>query len=578
MGWGKMGEWANQCLGLASASARYREVLEVRAKLEDAEQRANDLMGVSTSDSDFIELSDKCLDALVQPNTDEPELTWNMKAGANSLETIEAQLKYVVDIAAKEGAPLLELHVFWKRRFRERFTVSNLLRAALVSVDMKLCITKVQAELRIVYGMLGKLETLLAELNRVRKTGGEHEQDAFIKEAESFLDYHVLQIGGSPPLTPIERMDKLLASYFTGIVVSPEALSHLQNQVPLVYRLGGLRKIGVTIGLGIGLYVITSGIVSEATSEDGLLDNIVENGPPSAAPESAVKLSLAETAEKGVVEAVSKNVTRANTWIQSGTSWSQEHIVEPTRSMFSQMFWNKGSQQRAAREHVVAVKDAKISLRHMIRDHASRSGASEGQIKQQVQELDMSLVSREYESQIQSPIRNAVSGNLLELALIQSQAVKVQLLEAMLQVDTLMEENRFNSQLVILAPSLLVVGALYSFSKWLYKSLVDDTKNKSKERHLLRTHVVTLSTTLARLHDLTELEEEMDIEPERELLEGEISQLTLGLRNILEGSGPGRTGQPYHQLLDDMLGRNGVSTNARALLCNQLLLIVSTDP
>jgi hypothetical protein len=68
-----------------------------------------------------------------------------------------------------------------------------------------------------------------------------------------------------------------------------------------------------------------------------------------------------------------------------------------------------------------------------------------------------------YENEISNPIRNALMGDLLQLALIQVQKQKVDIEKAMAQLDRLLKQNQINFQLLALLPSAI----FFSLSSYL---------------------------------------------------------------------------------------------------------------
>jgi len=237
--------------------------------------------------------------------------------------------------------------------------------------------------------------------------------------------------------------------------------------------------------------------------------------------------------------------------------WAREHLFAPMLSIAQQMFFKTPNEESKRLHDWEAVQDAKASLENMINNHAERTGA--------VGARSLSLVSKSYEQEIQKPIEGIVRGNLLELALIQGQYLKTELLEALLVIDTLLEENKFNTQLVVLAPAILVLGGLFSGVRAVYYRLVDDSNSKAAMDISLREHILELSCIV---NSLSTIKESDDLDE----AEGRVVELILELEDLFRRA---RRHFPHVRgILEHILLRRNLSVQARAQLCNQLLLIV----
>ena len=74
---------------------------------------------------------------------------------------------------------------------------------------------------------------------------------------------------------------------------------------------------------------------------------------------------------------------------------------------------------------VQSVADTEDSLKAMVGNYIDRRGDVTPPVRSaMVQKLDMSVVSRRYEQEIQAPIKGALCGDLIEALLIQVQAMK----------------------------------------------------------------------------------------------------------------------------------------------------------
>ncbi|CEG64716.1 hypothetical protein RMATCC62417_01642 [Rhizopus microsporus] len=88
-------------------------------------------------------------------------------------------------------------------------------------------------------------------------------------------------------------------------------------------------------------------------------------------------------------------------------------------------------------------------------------------LAEDIREGDISVVLREYEKEIKSPLKNAVLGDLLQTILIQVQKTKVDVDLAMSALDKLLRSNELNFAFLAVAPSMLLTWASASWLKGL---------------------------------------------------------------------------------------------------------------
>lgn len=104
-----------------------------------------------------------------------------------------------------------------------------------------------------------------------------------------------------------------------------------------------------------------------------------------------------------------------------------------------------------------------------------------------VKDGDLSTILRAYETQIQHPIKNALVGDILQLALIQVQKTKVDLEIAMAALDKLLRANELNFAFVAVAPTLLIMGGIM-FLIHRYIARAGGVEHKRLKRRLLSLH------------------------------------------------------------------------------------------
>ena len=137
-----------------------------------------------------------------------------------------------------------------------------------------------------------------------------------------------------------------------------------------------------------------------------------------------------------------------------------EHTIEPLKVMYSELFESKKNQKEI---NVESLKQEVSSLASMIESFEmdySTSNLNSTQIhkiKERAQNQDMSVLMDSYEKDIQNPMYSITKGSLLRNVLIQVQKMKVEVSTLMVQVDDLVDANRFNLELVALIPGILAM-------------------------------------------------------------------------------------------------------------------------
>ncbi|KAI9272510.1 ATP synthase regulation protein NCA2-domain-containing protein [Sporodiniella umbellata] len=86
-----------------------------------------------------------------------------------------------------------------------------------------------------------------------------------------------------------------------------------------------------------------------------------------------------------------------------------------------------------------------------------------------IHEGDISVVLKEYEREIKSPLKNVIAGDLLRAMLIQVQKTKVDVDLAMSALDKLLKSNELNFAFLAVAPSMLLTWASASWMKNVFR-------------------------------------------------------------------------------------------------------------
>ncbi|GAN08581.1 ATP synthase regulation protein NCA2 [Mucor ambiguus] len=125
------------------------------------------------------------------------------------------------------------------------------------------------------------------------------------------------------------------------------------------------------------------------------------------------------------------------------------------------------------------------SLERMVigfaKDNLHMSEHQLSQLAINVREGDMSVLLKEYEKEIKNPLRNVITGDLLQTILIQVQKTKVDVDLAMSALDKLLKSNELNFAFLAVAPSMLLTWASVS---WFRNTIQGRSQQKMKKTGL----------------------------------------------------------------------------------------------
>jgi nuclear-control-of-ATPase protein 2 len=95
--------------------------------------------------------------------------------------------------------------------------------------------------------------------------------------------------------------------------------------------------------------------------------------------------------------------------------------------------------------------------------NANEKKKYENILNSRANQLDMSIVMKRYENEISQPIVNLARGELMRSVLIQLQKLKVDTESTIVELDTLIEENDLNLQLLATVPGILLLSPIIFF-------------------------------------------------------------------------------------------------------------------
>ncbi|KAI9506068.1 ATP synthase regulation protein NCA2-domain-containing protein [Coemansia spiralis] len=157
-------------------------------------------------------------------------------------------------------------------------------------------------------------------------------------------------------------------------------------------------------------------------------------------------------------------------WLASGLvtlrNYILQYILQPLRSGYETIRYGKHTYNVVTQE---SLQSDFNSLEDMVVGFAKRFGNVDPvEIRQRVENGDLSDVMRVYSQEMQQPFRNAVFGDLVQAILIQIQKVKVDVGQTMAALDKLLKSNELNFLLLSTVPATLTI---YATTSWIVNGL-----------------------------------------------------------------------------------------------------------
>ena len=191
-----------------------------------------------------------------------------------------------------------------------------------------------------------------------------------------------------------------------------------------------------------------------------------------------------------------------------------EHLREPLTAMSQEVLRSDPVELREGDATEAALQDATVSMRNMLQQWLADKAASGAlppqadgtpfsteQLQDMAQSMDLQLMSRQYEAEIQHPLRNAAGGDLVQLMLMQVQFIKVEALQQVAAMEGILRQNHFNTQVLATIPAVIVgyvalqatAAALRRVGQWVpalgarFAPGADLPAVRGEMRHLCRT-------------------------------------------------------------------------------------------
>ncbi|KAF1332885.1 Nuclear control of atpase protein 2, partial [Globisporangium splendens] len=160
-----------------------------------------------------------------------------------------------------------------------------------------------------------------------------------------------------------------------------------------------------------------------------------------------------------------------------------EHMIEPIHGfvwMYRAIVGEVILNQKPEIQDPGALLDTKLSLQRMLSDFVkdTNPSVSKEELQRVMDEMDMSVVSLQYEKQLASAVRNLMSGDIVRMLLIQVQFIKKELMVAMGAIDELMHANQLNLQIMATVPTFIVFGGVYTLAKNVFAYIYKRTSER----------------------------------------------------------------------------------------------------
>ncbi|KAJ3012623.1 Nuclear control of ATPase protein 2 [Thoreauomyces humboldtii] len=171
----------------------------------------------------------------------------------------------------------------------------------------------------------------------------------------------------------------------------------------------------------------------------------------------------------------------ADDFRETAASFFLEWIVKPLENVYTTVRHKEARLSISSGESLSA--DLK-SLERMVVDYAKDTGVTNltqlQHVAEQAQKGDLSVVLQRYAEEIKSPLKNAMSGDLIRALLIQIQKAKVDGELAIDALDKLLRSNELNFAFLAVTPSLLV--------SWLASKKISAVLSGGKEKTRANTY------------------------------------------------------------------------------------------
>lgn len=130
-----------------------------------------------------------------------------------------------------------------------------------------------------------------------------------------------------------------------------------------------------------------------------------------------------------------------------------DHVVYPIVAIEQSIFNPIHSQNSDG-----ALLASQSALEGMLYDYGKQIGIPDAKLRERSVQGDMTIVVDNFREEIQNPIRNAISGNLIQALLIQMQKAKLDGEEIAVRLEQILRANEVNFQFLALIPAIIAAS------------------------------------------------------------------------------------------------------------------------
>ncbi|CAF3085971.1 unnamed protein product [Rotaria socialis] len=158
------------------------------------------------------------------------------------------------------------------------------------------------------------------------------------------------------------------------------------------------------------------------------------------------------------------------------TFFVNEHLIAPLKTIYKSTFESRASQTAFENSQLNYINSKKI-LEEMLEEYGREHAGTLSQVNnaslqeflstlnERARNEDMNIVMKNYQLEMNQPIRSALLGDLIKGILIQVQKVKVDGEGLVIQIDQLMKQNEINFSLLATIPAILLITFLIISTK-----------------------------------------------------------------------------------------------------------------
>ncbi|CAA19282.1 Nca2 [Schizosaccharomyces pombe] len=208
---------------------------------------------------------------------------------------------------------------------------------------------------------------------------------------------------------------------------------------------------------------------------------------------------------------ITKNRTSIRLWIDylysTAVDFYTNWIQKPILGIFDTIRSNRADSQITLLQTKSLESDME-SLQRMVIDFVSDTspaGINLDLVKQEVQQGDLTYVLQAYEHDLKTPIRTAVSGNLVRTLLIQLQKTKVDVEVALSGIDRLLKSQELVFATVGITPSLIFCYVIIRYVK--ANIFNNDTLSRAERRQRFRQSLRAAERILVRSQKMNSLDD-----------------------------------------------------------------------